>query len=173
MKLVNLILYKLIFEHLPATDGSFPCSKLIRVIRSAVARKLFDSCGKDVNIEKGADFGRGREISIGDHSGIGINCKVRGPLSIGDNVMMGPEVIILTSIHKFDDVAVPMNHQSNSEKKPVTIGNDVWIGTRAIIMPGVTIGNGVVIGAGAVVTKDVPDYAIVGGVPAKIIKYRK
>ena len=55
----------------------------------------------------------------------------------------------------------------------VTIGNDVWIGMRSIIMPGVTIGNGAVIGAGAVVTKDVPDYAIVGGVPAKVIKYRK
>ena len=56
--------------------------------------------------------------------------------------------------------------------KKVTIGNDVWIGTRVIILPGVTVGNGVIIGAGAVVTKDVPDMAIVGGVPAKIIKYR-
>ena len=55
----------------------------------------------------------------------------------------------------------------------VTIGNDVWIGMRSIIMPGVKIGNGAVIGAGAIVTKDVPDYAIVGGVPAKVIKYRK
>ena len=55
----------------------------------------------------------------------------------------------------------------------VTIGDDVWIGTRAIILPGVTIGNGVIIGAGAVVTKDVPDYAIVGGVPARVIRFRK
>ena len=55
----------------------------------------------------------------------------------------------------------------------VIIGNDVWIGMRSIIMPGVKIGDGAVIGAGAVVTKDVPDYAIVGGVPARIIKYRK
>lgn len=55
----------------------------------------------------------------------------------------------------------------------VIIGNDVWIGMRVIIMPGVKVGNGVVIGAGAVVTKDVPDYAIVGDVPARIIKFRK
>ena len=55
----------------------------------------------------------------------------------------------------------------------VVIGNDVWIGMRSIIMPGVKIGNGVVIGSGAVVTKDIPDYAVVGGVPAKIIRFRK
>lgn len=87
--------------------------------------------------------------------------------------MMGPDVIILTSIHRFDDVLIPMCQQSNSEQRKVTIGDDVWIGTRVIIMPGVTIGNGVVIGAGSIVTKDVPNYAVVAGVPAKIIKYRK
>ena len=65
-----------------------------------------------------------------------------------------------------------MGHQG-SRIAEVVIGNDVWIGMRVIIMPGVKIGNGVVIGAGAVVTKDVPDFAIVGGVPAKIIRYRK
>lgn len=63
--------------------------------------------------------------------------------------------------------------EQGSVVKEVSIGNDVWIGMRSIIMPGVTIGNGVVIGAGAVVTKDVPDYAVVGGVPARIIKFRK
>ena len=85
--------------------------------------------------------------------------------------MMGPDVVILTHTHKIADITIPMGLQG-SEVKPVTIGNDVWIGMRSIIMPGVTIGNGVVIGAGAVVTKDVPDYAVVGGVPAKIIRLR-
>lgn len=64
------------------------------------------------------------------------------------------------------------NEVSFSESRPVTIGNDVWIGQNAIILGGLNIGNGAVIGAGAVVTKDVPDYAVVGGVPAKIIKFR-
>lgn len=113
----------------------------------------------------------GGEISIGHRSGIGVNCSIRGPLTIGEDVMMGPDVVILTHTHKISDITIPMRQQG-SEIRPVTIGNDVWIGMRSIIMPGVTVGNGVIIGAGAVVTKDVPDYAVVGGVPAKIIRFR-
>lgn len=101
-----------------------------------------------------------------------MNCSVHGPLRIGDNVMMGPDVTILTHTHNIERTDIPMGLQGSIVKE-VIIGNDVWIGMRSIIMPGVTIGNGAVIGAGAVVTKDVPDYAIVGGVPAKVIRYRK
>lgn len=86
--------------------------------------------------------------------------------------MMGPDVAILTSTHNIDRTDIPMGYQGGRVAK-VKIGNDVWIGMRSIILPGITIGNGVVIGAGAVVTKDVPDYAIVAGVPARIIKFRK
>ena len=86
--------------------------------------------------------------------------------------MMGPDVVILTHSHNIDRVDVPMGQQGSWVRK-VTIGNDVWIGMRSIIMPGITIGDGAIIGAGAVVTKDVPDYAVVGGVPARIIRFRK
>ena len=113
----------------------------------------------------------GTGVIIGDGSGIGVNCSIHGPLTIGDNVMMGPDVVILTSNHNFANIDIPMSKQGFS-LKPVVIGNDVWIGTRSIILPGVTVGNGVVIGAGAVVTKDIPDYAIVGGVPAGVIRFR-
>lgn len=85
--------------------------------------------------------------------------------------MMGPDVVILTHTHNIERADIPMRFQGFRVAK-VTIGNDVWIGMRSIIMPGVKIGNGVVIGAGAVVTKDIPDYAVVGGVPAKIIRFR-
>ena len=86
--------------------------------------------------------------------------------------MMGPNVTILTHTHIIDRTDIPMGQQGMRIAE-VVIGNDVWIGMRVIIMPGIKIGDGAVIGAGAVVTKDVPDFAIVGGVPAKIIKYRK
>lgn len=114
----------------------------------------------------------GGGISIGTGSGLGVNCSVHGPLCIGENVMMGPDVTILTHTHNIDRTDIPMGHQGMRVAE-VIIGNDVWIGMRSIIMPGVKIGNGAVIGAGAVVTKDVPDYAVVGGVPAHIIRYRK
>ena len=173
MKWLKFILYYCIAKHLPATDNAMPLSRTIRSVRYLIGGNILEKCGKNVNIEKGADFGTGRGICIGDNSGLGINCKVRGPLEIGDNVMMGPDVQILTSNHRYDRCDIPMNQQGFLPSQKVIIGNDVWIGTRAIILPGVKIGNGVIIGAGAVVTKDIPQYAIVGGVPAKILKYRK
>lgn len=86
--------------------------------------------------------------------------------------MMGPEVTILTHTHNIERTDIPMRQQGMRVAE-VVVGNDVWIGMRVVIMPGVRVGDGAVVGAGAVVTKDVPDFAIVGGVPAKIIKYRR
>ena len=74
--------------------------------------------------------------------------------------MMGPEVVIYTSGHRYDRTDIPMMEQGGTEPEPVTIGNDVWIGRRAMIMPGVHIGDGCVVGAGAVVTKDIPPYSV-------------
>jgi maltose O-acetyltransferase len=85
---------------------------------------------------------------------------------------MGPNVSILSGSHNFDSNEVPMIEQGQPERRPVTIGNDVWIGTRTIILPGVSIGNHCIIGAGSIVTRSVPDCAIVGGNPAKIIRFR-
>lgn len=92
---------------------------------------------------------------------------------IGASVLMGPNVTIITQNHKHDRVDIPIRLQGYELIKPVTINDDVWIGRNVLIMPGVTIGSGTIIAAGAVVTKDVPEYTIVGGVPARILKYRK
>lgn len=111
-------------------------------------------------------------IVIGNNSGLGINCKVRGPLTIGDDVMMGPDVMIFVSNHQTSRTDIPMRGQGSTSRKRVIIEDDVWIGARVIILPGVKIGKGSIIGAGAVVTKDVPQYSVVAGNPAKIIKSR-
>lgn len=112
-------------------------------------------------------------MEIGDNSGVGINALMHGTVIIGNDVMMGPDCVIYTTNHSFDRIDIPMNQQGFSREEAVIIENDVWIGGRVTILPGVHIGNGSIVGAGAVVTKDIPDYAIVGGNPAKIIRYRK
>ncbi len=170
-KKLVLVLYYLILRYLPSTDNCLFMSRVVRKLRG-ITRVVFDSSGTNINIERGADFGSGRGILIGSNSGLGINSKVRGPLEIGDNVMMGPEVMIFTSNHRFDRIDIPMTCQEREEPKKVVVGDDVWIGARVIILSGVRVGNGVVIGAGSVVTHDVPDYAVVCGVPAKVIRYR-
>ena len=140
-------------------------------LRAFCGKMLLETCGKNVNIEKNAEFAY--SVELGDNSGLGINCRISGKARIGNNVMMGPNVSIITRNHSFERTDIPMNSQGMSEEKPVIIEDDVWLGANAIILPGVTISKGAIVGAGAVVTKDVPEYAIVGGNPAKILKFRK
>ena len=168
MSFVYLMLYYGFAIRLPISY-KFRMSKTIRYV---VCRKIFLTCGKNVNIERGPNFRSGLNVSIGDNSGLGINSIV-GKVKIGNDVMMGRDVIIMSISHKFDDCKVPMRLQGSEPEKEVIIGDDVWIGHRVIILPGVKIGDGSIIGAGAVVTTDVPSYAVVGGIPAKLIKYRK
>lgn len=139
--------------------------------RTKLTSKIIRSCGENVNVEKGASFTP--ELVIGDNSGIGINSEIYGPVFIGNNVLMGPEVIIYTQNHSYSKKSVLIRNQGYDDYKKVVIEDDVWIGRRAMIMPGSHIGKGAVIAAGAVVSGNVPEYAVVGGVPAKVIKYRK
>ena len=172
MRLIRLLLYYGLLRYLP--DGYDHRSfRIFDFLRSKVSGGLFRSHGKDINVHRGAYFGQGRSIRIGDHSNIGVSCHIagRGGVEIGDHVLMGPEVMILTSRHIFRNLDVPIMDQG-MEYAPVQIGNDVWIGARVIILPGVRIGNQVIIGAGAVLTKDVANGDIVVGVPAKRIGSR-
>jgi maltose O-acetyltransferase len=164
-----LLLYYFFARHLPCSDA--PYSFGSKRIRRLLCRGIFKKCGKNANIEHGAFFASGRDIEIGDNSGLGLNCRITGPLSIGNFVMMGPDVMIFTQNHETSRLDVPMMYQT-APKKGVTIKDDVWIAARVVILPGVTINRGAIIAAGAIVTKDVPEYAIVGGNPAHVIKYR-
>jgi len=150
-----------------------PGGRLWKCIRFRICRPLFGACGKNVNVEHKAFFHSGRNIVIGDNSGIGIRAYLSGTINIGRDVMMGKDVTIMTINHNFDRIDIPMNQQGFRSERPVTIGDDVWISDRVMILPGVKVGSHSIIAAGAIVTKDVPEYAIVGGNPAKLIRSRK
>lgn len=107
-------------------------------------------------------------IEVGPGSTIDQHVRLdgRGGLTIGAGVSIAPEVAILTADHD------PQSADFRGRTEPVVLEDQVWVGTRALILPGVRVGRGAVVAAGAVVTRDVPPYAIVGGVPAKVIGQR-
>lgn len=137
----------------------------------------FKKTGKRVKLCEGGVFTY-RTISIGDNVFIGRNCcfqSEHGFINIGSNVMFGPGVNIHGGNHDTSVGDTPMigREKATGSDGEVNIGDDVWIAANAIILGNVSIGSGAVVGAGAVVTRDVPPMAIVGGVPAKIIRYRE
>lgn len=170
MRILWYVFFNFFAKHLPVSYKPYALGS--KWIRYFICKHLFAKCGKNVNVEHGAEIGSGKRIEIGDNSGIGINCVVQSAI-IGKNVMMGSDVVFIHANHKFDNPNCLMRGSGHIDVGPVIVGDDVWIGTRSIILPGRKIGNGSIIGAGSVVTKDVPDYAIVAGNPAKIIRYRK
>lgn len=116
----------------------------------------------------------GNNVSLGSRP---IFLATRSLIQIGNNVMFGPEVIIIGGNRNTSYIGKFMADVQDADKKPqddlgVIIEDDVWIGTRAVILNGVTIGRGSIVAAGAVVTRSVPPYAIIAGVPARVIKFR-
>lgn len=145
-------------------DAGAPDSEIDALIRASLG-----SVGRDVTLCPGFNCDNGKNIFVGDQFLANYNVTILDimPVHIGDYVMIAPNVLISTVNHPMD----PAGRRAHlGIGKPVTIGDDVWIGAGAIVVPGVTIGNNVVVAAGAVVTKDVPDNCVVGGVPARVIK---
>ena len=168
---VAYVLYYALFRHLPRSFA--PGGRLGARLRTAAASALLESAGSDINVEKGATFGSGRGIRVGARSGLGIDSDLHGTITLGNDVMMGPRCTILTRNHQFDSVSVPMNQQGFAQDLPVVIEDDVWIGANVTITAGVRIGRGTVVAAGAVVTRDVPAFSVVGGVPARVLRDRR
>jgi maltose O-acetyltransferase len=171
-KFLALILYYGFARHLPASYNPFGLG-IGKIMRSALCRCIFQGFGGGSGVERGVYFGLGSHVSLGAGSGIGIDARLYGPgkITIGDHVMFAPDVVVVTGNHRFGNVGEPIAGQGG-EVAPVVIEDDVWIGLRVIILPGVTIGRSSVIAAGAVVAKDIPPFSIAGGVPAMVIRRR-
>lgn len=123
---------------------------------------LLSACG-DGRIDIGDRFGA--------NGGVRIIADCGGHVMIGDDVIIGPGVVIRASNHHFADIGQPIRQQGHVAQT-IRIGSDVWIGANAVILPGVNIGNHAIVAAGAVVSHDVPEYMIVAGVPARVIRDR-
>lgn len=109
------------------------------------------------------------DVVIGDYTRIGLHCTVIGPVTIGSHVNLAQGITVTALNHNFQDTKLRIDEQGISTKA-VTIGDDVWIGTNAVILPGVNIGSHVVIAAGSVVTKDIPSHSLAMGTPADVKK---
>lgn len=137
--------------------------------RLALFRSIVGDCGENFHINRPFRCDYGCNIHIGNNFIANFNLTIldEAPVTIGDNVFIGPNVSIYTACHPIEAEA---RNTGVEWAEPVTIGNSVWIGGSATILPGVTIGDNCVIGAGSVVTKDVEADTVVGGNPAKVIK---
>ncbi|WP_026065260.1 sugar O-acetyltransferase [Amphibacillus jilinensis] len=137
--------------------------------RKNILEALLGSTGENVYIEPNIRFDYGYNTHVGDHFFANFDCTILDVCEVrfGDHCMLGPGVQIYTATHPLG----PVERNSGKEyAKPITIGNNVWIGGSAIINPGVKIGDDAVIASGAVVTKDVPARVVVAGNPAKVIR---
>ena len=171
VRIVCLILYKSFACYLPASYRFG--GKTSKFIRYRLCKHIFEKCGINVNIERGANFGNGFGVRIGDNSGLGINCMVPNDIIIGSDVMMGPNCRILSSNHRFSSIDIPMRLQGLEESKQTILEDDVWIGRDVLMTPGRIIRKGSIIGMGTVLTKDFPEYSIIGGNPSRLIRSRK
>lgn len=170
MKTIFRFLYYCIGKHLP--NSNFPLGKVFSAIRVFFANGFLKQFGNNITLEGNIFFGDGRDIEVGNNSQINEECWIRN-CKIGNDVMIAPYVMILNYGHNIDNVNLPIIKQGVKTYPQSIIEDNVWIGARAVILPGVKIGTGSVIGAGSVVTKDVEAYTVVAGNPAKFIKSRK
>lgn len=166
---VATFLYYSFASKLPSSQISK--TRFPKAFRAWCARFILARTGKNINIEKNVDL-RWGGIELGNNSGFGEGSIIGGNTVVGNNVMIGRELLTIPRNHRFEDISVPMIEQGFTKPSTITIDDDVWIGDRVTILAGVHIHGHSIVGAGAVVTKDVPEYAVVGGVPAKVIYYR-
>lgn len=169
MKRIFLLGYYLIISKLP--NSWWPGGSIINRIRVYFLSKIIVIKG-NARIQKNVYVGSGNNIVIGQDCQINENVRLDN-VCIGNNVMIAREVVFLGKTHNSTSSVIPMSEQGFKDDFHSVVNDDVWIGLRVIILPGIVIGKGSIIGAGSVVTKNIPPYTVWGGVPAKQIKTRK
>lgn len=167
MSMISNAIVKL--QHLAVGGGNF---FLCRLVKGA-----FKSCGRNVHFSPLNSNFSYSSITLGNDVYIGPHAMFRSikDIRIGNKVLFGPHVYIMGGDHNYREVGQYMfdvKKKREDDDLPVIIEDDTWIGCNVTILKGVTIGRGAIISAGSVVTKDVPRYAIAGGIPAKVLKYR-
>lgn len=161
------ILFPLIYSHQFKSIGK----NIVIDKRANIQNKKHIVLGNNVKIELGCVLW-GTYIEIGDNTILNPYTVIYGKVILGKYIMVAPGVKLMGGGHNYDNLNIPMKEQGDNCKGGICIEDDVWIGTNAIVLDGVTIHRGAIIAAGATVTKDVPEYAIAAGNPAKVIKFR-
>ncbi len=153
-------------EGLPGSFGSR--------LRNAVMRSRLKGLGPNTTLQRGFRVTNPELVSIGSNCNLaqGVFITGGGGVTIGDWVGFGPDTKIWSVNHRYEDPDRPWLQQG-WERKPVEIEDDVWLGANVFVMPGVRIGRGSIVSAGAVVTKTIPEYALVAGNPARVVGWRK
>lgn len=168
-KLLGYLMYHLLFSWLPHYQLGYSWH-VSKKLRGFAVGMFVKKCGKQVDI--GRKVKVSSALSIGDRSSIGDYSYLQGNIEIGKDVMMAPKCALIADNHVFSDTSLPMNTQGTISGK-IIIEDDVWLGYGVTVLPNVRVHTGAICAAAAVVTHDVPPYAIVGGNPAKVLKYRK
>lgn len=152
---------------------------LLDKIYAFFIKRKMNRCGRHVYLRPmSSDFKGIENFRIGNHVSIPKGStfySTKAMLTVKDNVIFGPNPTIITGDHRIDVIGTPIidSHESLPQNDmAVTIEEDVWTGANIVILKGVTIGRGSIIAAGAVVNKSCPPYSIIGGIPAKVLKYR-
>lgn len=171
MRAFWLLFYYAVLQKLPMHP--FPGGALFNRMRLFAVKRILSQCGKDVMVKDRCYFGDGRRLTIGDRSQLGQNARLNGTIHIGKDVLMGQDVVMMATSHRYDQLDIPIIAQGETEEQPIRIGDGCWIGTRVIVLPGVEIGHDSIVAAGAVVTKSCPPWSILGGIPARVVKMRK
>lgn len=173
MKYIYLLVYYGLAQYLPDSYCRVKLiGKLSNWLRVICVKHIFKKCGHIRTINRKVSFGSGRNVEIGDESGIGARTHIPSNTVIGNNVILSRDCILWHANHNYNRIDIPINDQGMGPTVPTIIEDDCWIGMRSMLTPGRHVKKGTLVAMGSVLTKDFPEYSVVGGNPAKLIKSR-